>query len=64
MKAKSINGNSSAEIKDALEESLEDGYKPTVALTGFYSYGEFGRGVNGQHEFHSTTNSWVALKEK
>ncbi|MEO8116985.1 MAG: FIST N-terminal domain-containing protein [Bacteroidota bacterium] len=33
-------------------------------MAGFYSYGEFGRGVNGNHEFHSTTNSWVALKEK
>lgn len=33
-------------------------------MAGFYSYGEFGRGVNGKHEFHSTTNSWVALKEK
>jgi hypothetical protein len=33
-------------------------------MVGFYSYGEFGRSVNGKHEFHSTTNSWVALKEK
>jgi len=33
-------------------------------MAGFYSYGEFGKGVNGKHEFHSTTNSWVALKEK
>lgn len=33
-------------------------------MAGFYSYGEFGRGINGNHEFHSTTNSWVALKEK
>jgi hypothetical protein len=33
-------------------------------MAGFYSYGEFGRGINGKHEFHSTTNSWVALKEK
>lgn len=33
-------------------------------MAGFYSYGEFGRGVNGKHEFHSTTNSWVAIKEK
>ncbi len=35
-----------------------------VPMAGFYTYGEFGRGVNGKHEFHSTTNSWVALKEK
>jgi len=33
-------------------------------MAGFYSYGEFGRSVNGKHEFHSFTNSWVALKEK
>lgn len=32
-------------------------------MAGFYSYGEFGRSINGKHEFHSTTNSWVALKE-
>ena len=33
-------------------------------MAGFYTYGEFGRATNGKHEFHSTTNSWVALKEK
>ncbi len=33
-------------------------------MVGFYTYGEFGRAVNGKHEFHSTTCSWVALKEK
>ena len=33
-------------------------------MAGFYSYGEFGRGINGNHEFHSTTNSWVALSEQ
>ncbi len=35
-----------------------------VPMAGFYSYGEFGRAENGKHEFHSTTNSWVMLKEK
>ena len=35
-----------------------------VPMAGFYTYGEFGRATNGKHEFHSTTNSWVALKEK
>jgi len=35
-----------------------------VPMTGFYTYGEFGKGINGKHEFHSCTNSWVALKEK
>src|SRR4030095_12493409 len=29
-------------------------------MAGFYTYGEFGRALNGKHEFHSTTNSWVA----
>ena len=33
-------------------------------MAGFYTYGEFGKGINGKHEFHSTTCSWVALKEK
>lgn len=32
-------------------------------MAGFYTYGEFGRALNGKHEFHSTTCSWVALKE-
>jgi hypothetical protein len=35
-----------------------------VPMAGFYTYGEFGKAINGKHEFHSTTNSWVALKEK
>ncbi len=33
-------------------------------MAGFYSYGEFGNGENGKLEYHSTTNSWVILKEK
>jgi hypothetical protein len=33
-------------------------------MAGFYTYGEFGKAINGTHEFHSTTCSWVALKEK
>ncbi len=33
-------------------------------MAGFYTYGEYGKGLNGKHEFHSTTNSWVTLKEK
>ena len=33
-------------------------------MAGFYTYGEFGRAVNDKHEFHSTTCSWVALKER
>jgi len=35
-----------------------------VPMAGFYTYGEFGKGLNGKHEFHSTTCSWVTLKEK
>ncbi|MBT8323112.1 MAG: FIST C-terminal domain-containing protein [Eudoraea sp.] len=35
-----------------------------VPMAGFYTYGEFGRSLNGKHEFHSTTNSWVVLNEK
>ena len=35
-----------------------------VPMAGFYTYGEYGKGINGKHEFHSTTCSWVALKEK
>ena len=33
-------------------------------MIGFYSLGEFGRVANGNTEFHGTTVSWVALKEK
>ncbi|MGB5393329.1 MAG: FIST N-terminal domain-containing protein [Lutimonas sp.] len=33
-------------------------------MIGFYTYGEFGRALNERPEFHSTTNSWVVLKEK
>jgi hypothetical protein len=33
-------------------------------MAGFYTYGEIGKGEGGRHEFHSTTCSWVALKEK
>ncbi len=43
-------------------EGLADVWK--VPMAGFYTYGEFGRAINGKHEFHSTTNSWVVLKEK
>ena len=33
-------------------------------MAGFFSYGEYGTSVNGRQGFHSTTCSWVALKEK
>ncbi len=33
-------------------------------LIGFFSLGEFGKLIDSQCEFHGTTVSWVALKEK
>lgn len=33
-------------------------------MAGFFSYGEYGKGLNNNYRFHSTTCSWVALKEK
>ncbi|RYZ62898.1 MAG: hypothetical protein EOO14_00790 [Chitinophagaceae bacterium] len=36
----------------------------SAPMAGFYTYGEFGKAVNGKHEAHSTTCSWVVLSEK
>lgn len=33
-------------------------------MAGFFTYGEYGTSASGKQEFHSTTCSWVALKEK
>ena len=33
-------------------------------MIGFFSLGEFGKLREGVSEFHETTVSWVALKEK
>ncbi len=33
-------------------------------MAGFYTYGEYGNGIDNNYKFHSTTCSWVALKEK
>lgn len=33
-------------------------------MTGFFTYGEFGRASRGHNEFHNMTCCWVALKEK
>jgi hypothetical protein len=33
-------------------------------MIGFFSLGEFGKLDSGPCEFHGTTVSWVALKEK
>jgi hypothetical protein len=35
-----------------------------IPMAGFFTYGEYGRAINGKQEFHSTTCCWVALKEK
>jgi hypothetical protein len=43
-------------------EGLSDVWKTPMA--GFFTYGEYGRAINGKQEFHSTTCCWVALKEK
>ena len=43
-------------------EGLANIWKAPMA--GFFTYGEFGRAINGRQEFHSTTCCWVALKEK
>ena len=41
---------------------LQDVWK--TPLAGFFSYGEYGRTEGGNLDFHGTTCSWVALKEK
>ena len=48
-----------------ISEEIE-GVKNTfnVPMAGFFSYGEFGRATNGNHEYHNLTCCWVALKEK
>jgi hypothetical protein len=33
-------------------------------MAGFFTYGEYGRGLDNNYKFHSTTCNWVALKEK
>jgi hypothetical protein len=43
-----------------------EGIKNTydVPMAGFFTYGEFGKTMNGNHEAHNFTCCWVALKEK
>lgn len=43
-------------------QGLSETWKTPMA--GFYTYGEYGRAINGRQEFHSTTCCWVTLKEK
>ncbi len=33
-------------------------------MAGFFTYGEYGKGLDNNYKFHSTTCSWVAIKEK
>lgn len=35
-----------------------------IPMSGFFSYGEYGRASGGKNEFHNMSCCWVALKEK
>ena len=35
-----------------------------VPMAGFFSYGEFGRATDGNHEYHNLTCCWLVMKEK
>ncbi len=48
-------------ISDEINGIKETFNVPTI---GFFSYGEFGRATNGNHEYHNLTCCWVAVKEK
>ena len=43
-------------------EGLAEVWKTPMA--GFFTYGEFGRVLNGKQNFHSGACCWVTLKEK
>ena len=49
-------------LVNAENEGLHDIWKAPMA--GFFTYGEYGKDIEGKQNFHSTTCSWVALKEK
>lgn len=36
----------------------------SAPMAGYFTYGEYGKGLDNNYKFHSTTCSWVALKEK
>src|SRR5437870_5673487 len=61
MKAKSIKGNSTGEIHDALRQRIDDGFKPTLAFV-FLSFKEDRTAIcklldeNGIAIFGATTN--------
>ncbi len=48
-------------INDELQ-GIQDTFN--VPMAGLFSYGEFGRATNGNHEYHNLTCCWVAIKEK
>jgi hypothetical protein len=48
----------------AYEENQGLGKLWNAPMAGFYSYGEYGKAIDSDPEFHSTTCCWVALKEK
>ena len=48
-------------ITEELEGLASTWKKP---MAGFFSLGEFGTVAGGKPEFHGTSCSWVALKEK
>ena len=54
--------NALGPLTDSENQGLQQIWKSPMA--GFFTYGEFGVGKNGQQGFYSTTCSWVALKEK
>ncbi|MDX1407519.1 MAG: FIST N-terminal domain-containing protein [Saprospiraceae bacterium] len=43
-------------------EGLIETYRSPLA--GFFTYGEFGRAVDGDNEFHNFTCCWLGLKER
>jgi hypothetical protein len=47
---------------DQENDGLHEIWKAPMA--GFFSYGEYGKAPDSTDRFHSTTCSWVALKEK
>ena len=47
-------------ISDEIE-GVQNTFK--VPMAGFFSYGEFGRATNGNHEYHNLTCCWAAIKE-
>jgi hypothetical protein len=49
-------------LANAENEGLYNVWQAPMA--GFFTYGEYGKTINGKPEFHSGTNSWVVLKEK